>query len=116
MEIALAGLVPGEHKLVFAVTLNVPLTNVGPTCNCMVVLYCPLVIVVPAGLVQVYGVGPFALVTDAMEYCTVELQMLVVGPEIAPGWPGTADPTVLHRATLDAQALVADTQTGGAPE
>jgi hypothetical protein len=25
------------------------------------------------------------------------------------------DPTVLHLATLDPQALVADTQTGGAP-
>ena len=41
--------------------------------------------------------------------------MFVVGPDMAPGWIGMFDPTVLHLATLDPQALVADTHTGGAP-
>jgi hypothetical protein len=41
--------------------------------------------------------------------------MLVVGPDIAPGCIGMLLPTVLHLATLDPQALVADTHTGGAP-
>ena len=41
--------------------------------------------------------------------------MLVVGPLTAPGCPGMLDPTVLHRATLDAHELRAETQTGGAP-
>jgi hypothetical protein len=50
-----------------------------------------------------------------MEYCTVELQMLVVGPLIEPGCPGKLLPTVLHLATLVPQVLVADTHTGGAP-
>jgi len=43
------------------------------------------------------------------------LQILEVGPLIEPGCPGRLLPTVLHLATLDAHALVADTQTGGAP-
>src|SRR6186997_448948 len=115
MVIVLAGLLPGEHWLVLAVTLRKPLVNAGDTCSWIVVLPCPLVMVVPAGLVHVYGVGPPALVTGAMEYCAVELQMFVVGPLIAPGCKGTLDPTVLHLATLDAHGLVADTQIGGAP-
>jgi hypothetical protein len=41
--------------------------------------------------------------------------MFVVGPVTEPGWPGMLLPTVLHRAALVPQALVADTQTGGAP-
>ena len=41
--------------------------------------------------------------------------MLVAGPAIAPGCPGMLFPTALHLATLVAQELVADTQTGGAP-
>ena len=39
----------------------------------------------------------------------------MVGPVIAPGCNGMNVPTVLHLAALDAHALVADTQTGGAP-
>ena len=50
-----------------------------------------------------------------IEYCTVELQMFVVGPVTEPGWPGMLLPTALHRAALVPQALVADTHTGGAP-
>jgi len=34
---------------------------------------------------------------------------------MVPGCPGKLDPTVLHLATLDAHALFAVTQTGGAP-
>ena len=41
--------------------------------------------------------------------------MLVVGPVIEPGCAGRLLPTVLHLAMLDPHALVADTQTGGAP-
>jgi len=41
--------------------------------------------------------------------------MLATGPAMAPGWVGRLVPTVLHFAILDAHALVADTQTGGAP-
>ncbi len=41
--------------------------------------------------------------------------MFVVGPVIAPGCPGRLDPTPLHLAALVPHALVADTQTGGAP-
>ena len=115
MVIVLAGLLPGEHWLVFAVTLRKPLVNEGDTLSRIVALPWPLVMVVPAGLVHTYGLGPLAFVTGAMEYCAVELQMFVVGPLIAPGCKGTLDPTVLHLATLDAQGLVADTQTGGAP-
>jgi hypothetical protein len=66
--IVLAGLLPGAHWLVFAVTVRKPLVKVDDTCNCIVVLFCPLMIVVPAGFVHVYGVGPPAFVTGAIEY------------------------------------------------
>lgn len=52
-----------------------------------------------------------APVTLAMEYCTVELQMLLIGPLRFPGWAGMLLPTDLHRCTLAPQALVAVTHT-----
>ena len=48
-----AVLLPGVHKDVFAVTDKVPVVNVDPTFNKIVVVPCPLLMVVPAGLVQV---------------------------------------------------------------
>jgi hypothetical protein len=53
-----AVLLPGVQVFIFAVTDNCPLLNADPTCNRIVVLPCPLVIVVPAGLVHVYPVAP----------------------------------------------------------
>ena len=41
--------------------------------------------------------------------------MLVVGPAIDPGCVGMLLPIALHLAALVPQALVAVTQTGGAP-
>ena len=41
--------------------------------------------------------------------------MLLSGPAMFPGTDGMLVPTVLHLAALVPQALVADTQTGGAP-
>ena len=53
MVIVLAILVPGVHAVVLATTVNDPVVNAGPTLNRIVVLPCPLLIVVPAGLVHV---------------------------------------------------------------
>jgi hypothetical protein len=41
--------------------------------------------------------------------------MLVVAPVTDPGCPGMLEPIALHLAALVPQALVAVTQTGGAP-
>src|SRR3954462_10453943 len=49
----LAGPLPGVQALLLAVTDKVPVVNVDPTVNKMVGVFCPLVIVVPAGFVQV---------------------------------------------------------------
>lgn len=48
----LGRLVPGVQAVVFAVTVRNPLLNAGPTLKRIVVVSCPLVMVVPAGLVQ----------------------------------------------------------------
>ena len=106
----LTGLLPGVQRLVFAVTDNTPEVKVEPTVNKIVVLPCPLAIVVPAGLVHTYGVGPPTPGTGTMEYWAKELQILVVGPEINPGWAGILVPTALHRAALVPHAPVAVTQ------
>ena len=53
MVSVLAGLLPGMQRLVFAVTDNTPVVKVKPTDSRIVVLNCPEVIVVPAGLVHV---------------------------------------------------------------
>ena len=45
-------LVPGLHKVVFAVTLNAPETNEFEMLSSIVALFWPLVIVVPVGVVQ----------------------------------------------------------------
>ena len=53
--------------------------------------------------------------TFAIEYCTVELQMLLSGPVILPGWPGMLLPTVLHLGMLFPHGPAAATHTDGAP-
>ena len=53
MVIVLAGLFPGEQALLFAVTDKVPVVKLEPTVNKIVVVLCPLLMVVPAGLVHV---------------------------------------------------------------
>ena len=65
MVMVLDALLPGEQILLFAVTDKGPEVNVDPTFNRMVVLPCPLLMVVPAGLVQVKLVAPATL---AIEY------------------------------------------------
>jgi hypothetical protein len=49
MVIVLAGLLPGVHSVVLAVTLRNPLVNADVTFNRIVLLPCPLTIEVPAG-------------------------------------------------------------------
>ena len=49
----LTGLLPGVQRLVFAVTDNTPVMKEGLTDNRIVVLPCPLLMVVPAGLAHV---------------------------------------------------------------
>ena len=53
MVTVLTGLLPGMQRLVFAVTDNTPVVKLEPTDNRIVVLNCPEVIVVPAGLAHV---------------------------------------------------------------
>jgi hypothetical protein len=53
MLIVLGALVPGVHNVVLATTVNVPVLNEEDTLSRIVVLPCPLLIVVPAGLVHV---------------------------------------------------------------
>ena len=112
MTIVLAGLVPG-HDTELAVTDKLPVLKLLATFNNMVALPCPFAIVVPAGLVQL-KVAPACGFTT--EYCTVELQIFVVGPFTATGCKGTPDVTVLHLVVLTPQALVAATHTELAPE
>jgi hypothetical protein len=50
--IVLGVLVPGVQSDVLAVTVRLPVVKAGPTFNSIVVLPCPLVMVVPAGLIQ----------------------------------------------------------------
>jgi hypothetical protein len=106
------GLDPGVHMVVFATTVTCPVLKVGPTWNCIAVVPWPTRLLVPEGMVHIKLVAPATLET---EYCTVALQTFVVGPDMDPGWLGIYDPTDLHLPGLDAQALVAYTQTGGAP-
>jgi hypothetical protein len=49
----LAGPLPGVQALVLAVTDKKPVVNAGPTFNKIVVVFCPVAMVVPAGLLQV---------------------------------------------------------------
>ena len=52
MLMVLGRLVPGVHAVVLAVTVKFPVVNDAPTLNRIVVVSCPLVMVVPAGLIQ----------------------------------------------------------------
>jgi hypothetical protein len=53
IDIVLGALVPGVQAAVLATTVNCPLVNADPTLSRIVVLPCPLLMVVPEGLVQV---------------------------------------------------------------
>ena len=52
MLMVLGMLVPGVQAVVLAVTVKFPVVNDAPTLNRIVVLPCPLVMVVPAGFIQ----------------------------------------------------------------